>query len=182
MSQKIILRSMVVLAVLAMTSLALAQEPHHMMKMKCGGPCIPNLTEEQQNKIDQLRLDLDKAIMPLQADLGVKKAELDKLLVADKPDRKAIHKKIDEIMALKTQIKKEKVDNQLQVSALLTPDQRVAFNKCHSKHGMKFEKMGGPCMGKGMEKTIKIKKMMKKPCPMESQKEMDVEKEMESGE
>ena len=112
----------------------------------------------------------------------MKQAELDKLLLADKPDKKAIYKKIDEIEAVKTQIKKMKVSHKLEVRALLTPDQRVAFDKQHSKCGKRFDKMGKSHMGEGMEKTIKIKKMMKKPCPMESQKEMDVEKEMETEE
>jgi Spy/CpxP family protein refolding chaperone len=182
MSQKIILRS-VVLAVLALSSLALAQEPRHMMKMQCGGgPCLPDLTEEQQAQIEKSKLNLDKEILPLSADLNVKQAELDKLLLADKPDKKAVYKKIDEIEAVKTQIKKMKVGHKLEVRALLTPDQRVAFDKQHSKCCKRFDKMGGPRMGEGMEKTIKIKKIMDNPCPMESQKEMDVEKEMETEE
>jgi Spy/CpxP family protein refolding chaperone len=179
MSQKIILRSVVVLAVLALTSMALAQGPHPKMKMiKSGGPCcIPDLTEEQQTQIDKLHLDLDKVVMPLKADLEVKKAELDKLLVTDKPDKKAVHKKIDEIYALKTKIKKTKVDNQLAVSALLTPDQRVAFHKHHSKFGMKHHGMG--MMGEDGKKVIKkIRKHMGKGDPMDLEEEIEVE-EME---
>jgi Spy/CpxP family protein refolding chaperone len=183
MTQKIILRSLVVLAVLAMTSLAIAQEPHHMMKMQCGGgPCLPDLTEEQQTQIEKSKLNLDKAILPLNAELDVKKAELDQLLLAEKPDKKAVYKKIDEIGSVKTQIKKMKVDHRLEVRALLTPEQRVAFDKQHSKCGKRFDKMGRHWMGEGMGKTVKIKKMMGKPCPMESQKEMDVEKKMETEE
>jgi Spy/CpxP family protein refolding chaperone len=179
MSQKIILRSMVLLAVLTMTSLALAQEPKPMMKMQgCGpGPCLPDLTEEQQTQIEKSKLNLDKAILPLNAELDVMKAELDQLFLTDKPDKKAIYKKIDEIEAVKTRIKKLKVDHRLEVRALLTPDQRVAFDKQHSKCGMRFEGMGRPHMGEGMRKTIKIKKMMGKPWQMDMDEDVEPEAE-----
>ncbi|MBN1547285.1 MAG: periplasmic heavy metal sensor [Syntrophaceae bacterium] len=174
MSQKIVLRSVVVLTVLALASLAMAQEPHHKMKMmKYGGSCIPDLTEEQDSQIKKLNLDLDKTVMPLKADLNVKKAELEKLLLADKPDKKAVHKKIDEIMAFKTQLKKKKVDNQLAVSALLTPDQQVAFHKHHSKCGMKHHGMG--MMGEGGKKVVKIRKYMGKDAPMDLEEEVEIE-------
>jgi Spy/CpxP family protein refolding chaperone len=177
MSQKIILRTFVVLAVLAVSSLALAQGPHPMMKMQCeGGSCLPNLTEEQQTQIEKSKLNLDKELLPLEADVDVKRAELDKLFLVEKPDKKAVYKKVDEIGVLQVQIEKIKVDHKLEVRALLTPDQRVAFDKQHSKCGMRCHGMGGSCMGGDMKKMMKIKKMC---CPMESQEELEIEKEVE---
>jgi Spy/CpxP family protein refolding chaperone len=177
MSNKIISRGMVVLAVLAMTSLALAQGPRPMMEMQCGGgPCLPDLTEAQETQIEKSKLNLDKEILPLTADLDVKKAELDKLLLAEKPDKKAVYKKIDEIQTVKTKIKRLKVDHRLEVRALLTPEQRVVFDKQRSKRGMKHHGMG--MMGEGGKKFVKIRKHMGRGMPMDVEEEIEVE-EME---
>jgi Spy/CpxP family protein refolding chaperone len=94
-----------------------------------GCPGMPGLSEEQQKKVDALNLETEKALLPLKAQMDVKAAELKVLAVADNPDKAAIDKKIEEIGALRTQVMKKKVLNGLAVRALLTPDQRVGFDR-----------------------------------------------------
>lgn len=95
------------------------------------GCCVAeNMTEDQQKKVDALHNDLQKALTPLNADLAIKKAELNKLLIADNPNASAIDKKIDEIFyAIKSSIEKKQTQTHLDVRAILTPEQRVSFDK-----------------------------------------------------
>jgi Spy/CpxP family protein refolding chaperone len=94
-----------------------------------GCPGMPGLSEDQQKKVEALNLEIEKALLPLKAQLDVKAAELKVLAVAENPDKAAIDKKIEEIGALRTQMMKKKVLNGLAVRALLTPDQRVGFDQ-----------------------------------------------------
>jgi len=108
--------------------------------------CSESLTEEQQKKIQELQTALEKQLQPVKADLDIKQAELKKLLIADKPDAGAVNKKIDEIGALKLQMEKLHVQTQLKTRELLTPEQRLGFDKCGGGCG----KCGGACEGMGM--------------------------------
>lgn len=107
--------------------------------------CALDLDEKQEKKVDKLHKDLEKTLLPMNADMKVKEAELDKLLIAAKPSKSAINQKIDEIGALEVKMQKEKVGHRLAVRALLNEDQKL-----------KFDKMGGCC---GSEGTVH-KKMM----------------------
>jgi Spy/CpxP family protein refolding chaperone len=147
-----------------------------------GCPAIPGLTEEQEKKVQALDLELEKTLLPLKAQMEVKIAELKGLALADNPDKGAIDKKIDDIGALRTQIMKKKIQNKLAVRALLTPDQRVDFDKRLLRMGRGFMEgdQDGP---RGMEK-IKIMKrfqhgeegMMPHPPESEECEENEVEK------
>ncbi len=119
--------AVVALVMVAFLGLSFAQEPEK--KAKEGFGMLPELTEAQQKQIKDLKVQLEKEILPLKSEIQVKSAELKQLLVAGKPDRAAINKKIDEIGSLRTQIQKKRVENQLKVRALLTPEQRVMFDK-----------------------------------------------------
>ncbi len=144
--------------VLTFSGFALAQEVQKETKMDHPkGECPHSqcaslqLTEEQQKKIDELKLALDKELLPLKADLKVKKAELEKLLLAEKPSKTTVEKKIDEIGALRIQIHKALVNHRLAVRELLTPEQRVKFDRmphpgCKMEKGMRILKRKNPPM------------------------------------
>jgi Spy/CpxP family protein refolding chaperone len=103
-------------------------------------PCGLDLTDEQRKKVDAMDLETEKALLPLRGQIDVRNAELKQLMLADKPDAAAVEKKIDEIGALRTQIEKKRVLQQLAVRGLLTPEQRVDFdrNLLSRRHGMGF--------------------------------------------
>lgn len=97
---------------------------------------LASLTAEQRQKIDAMHLQLAKEIAPLKAQLRMKKTELKLLVVEDKPDMRAIDKKIDEILALKRQIMHKRYAHKVEMRALLTPEQRVSFDLgLIGKHG-----------------------------------------------
>ena len=99
-----------------------------------GGPgsgnckMIPNLTDDQQKKIDALNVKHLKEVTNLKNQVKIKEAELRVLETADKPDKNAIDKKIDEIMTLKTQLAKAGANHRQEVRALLTDEQKVYFD------------------------------------------------------
>ena len=122
--------------------------------LKCN---IPDLTEEQQKKMDDLRLVHQKNMLQFKNQMDVKNAQLNLLTSADKADMNAINKSIDEIGALKIQMMKEKENHHQQVRSILTDKQRVTFDmqKGKEKHGgqgkcgMGMGNGNDGCRGKG---------------------------------
>lgn len=115
-----------------------------------------NLTPEQEQKINDLRVKHLKEVTPLRNELAEKRAHLRTLESADKPDMNAINKTIDEINSLRTKMMKAGAAHRAEVSQLLTDEQRVLFNSRGPRgKGMKGQQgymgrgMGlglGPCM------------------------------------
>jgi Spy/CpxP family protein refolding chaperone len=97
---------------------------------------IPNLTAEQKTKIESLRVKQYKEVLPLKNELGEKKAHLKTLESAEKVDRDAINKTIDEITVLQGKIFKMKVNQRLDFGSILTDEQK-AFISTHRGMGGK---------------------------------------------
>jgi len=89
---------------------------------------IPDLTEDQKKKIKDLKTPLHKEILPLKNQLAEKKAHLKTLQTADKADLKSINTTIDEMTQLQSQIMKKRAAHPQAVRALLTDEQRIAFD------------------------------------------------------
>ena len=124
---------------------------------KCYCLKMLDLTEEQQEKIDELRLQCMKNNTSITNKMMEKKARLKTLTTADDIDMKAINATIDEITGLKSQFMKNKVATKMDVRNLLTDKQKIMFDKQR--------------MGKGFGKKCKGKRfghgkgMMYKNCP-----------------
>jgi len=131
MKVKILKNSLVLLTLLLMYSSGIAQQGRgNCSPSKADGCCknLLNLTEDQEEKIDALRIKHLKEMSTFKNQLAVKKAELRVLETADKPDKTAIDKKIDEIMQIKTQMAKKSASHKQDVRMLLTEEQRVIFD------------------------------------------------------
>ncbi|NOZ56360.1 MAG: Spy/CpxP family protein refolding chaperone [Calditrichaeota bacterium] len=114
-----------------------------------------NLTDEQRKQIQELRLKLAKETLPLRNELGVKRLELKELMMADKPNLKAIEGKIDEIKKLEASLQKKRVENRLAVRSILTPEQQEKLAKLRRMgrmmhHGKKGMRRPGCMHGRGM--------------------------------
>ena len=146
-------------------SAALAQEKCEKTAKPCekmvmhGSPWMPGLTEDQQKKVQALDLETEKVLLPIKAQIEVKAAELKGLALAENPDKGAIDKKIEEIGALRTQIMKKKILNKLAVRAILTPDQRVDFDRKVLQGGRGLMECGEEGPGPGMGKFMMMKGM-----------------------
>jgi Spy/CpxP family protein refolding chaperone len=122
--------------VLVLVSAGLKAQPERGMRHEMFGrpdsirhvAMIPNLTEDQQKKISDLRTAHQKDMLNLRNDLAIKEAELKKYRTADKPDIALINKTIDEIGKLRTDMEKKRVSHELAVRGLLTDEQKTAFD------------------------------------------------------
>lgn len=86
------------------------------------------LTSDQKAKINHLRLNLKKEVLPIQNLIGEKEAHLKSLEAAPKADIAAIHKTLDEMYNLKLKMAKLKAGIRQEIRQLLTDDQRVKFD------------------------------------------------------
>ena len=110
---------------------------------------IPNLTDEQQQKINDLRVKHIKDVTPLKNELGEKRARMRTLQSAEKPDLNAINKLIDEMAAVRAQIQKKAAAHKVEVASLLTDAQKVCFNAHQGRKFDKGMKRGGGKRGMG---------------------------------
>jgi Spy/CpxP family protein refolding chaperone len=114
------------------------------MSMPCM-PAMPELTNEQQDKMDVARLNHIRAMAPIQTDIQIKETELAALWRADKLDGKKIVAKVREIGALRSQAELERVNHMLAMYEILTPEQRKSF-----RPGMGMGRGGHKGMMRGM--------------------------------
>lgn len=94
---------------------------------------VDDLSDEQKTKIEAIRLQNDKKVKDINADMRIKKAELHKLQVSDNPSKNDINKKIDEISVLRADIQKENASKRIEIRNELTPEQRVKHDLHTSK-------------------------------------------------
>lgn len=101
-----------------------------------GNCALLQLTEEQQNKMATLRLNLTEKNLPLRNQMGELRAKKISLQSGDNQDLKAISKIIDEMSALQAKIMKNAAEHRLEVRSLLTAEQKVMFDARQDRPGM----------------------------------------------
>ncbi len=82
------------------------------------------LSDSQKQDFEKLNTDFAKQRVAQQAKVKVAGIELHSLLLAEKPDRSAIEKKINEIGDLRAQNRMLHIDHWFEVNKILTPDQQ----------------------------------------------------------
>ncbi len=108
---------------------------------------IPNLTSDQQTKIDQLKTAHLKEMQALRNEAGEKRARLQTLRSADKADMVAINKTIDEQSVIQTNMSKKREQHFQDVRNVLTADQKVYFDS--KGHGNGYGCGNGNGKGRG---------------------------------
>ncbi len=106
---------------------------------------IPDLTDEQREKIESLRTDMQKEMLPIKNELGEKRARLKTLSTAEKASMNDINRVIDEIGGLQTRMMKIRAAHHQKVRAELNEEQRLFFDthagkrrhKAHGRMGMR---------------------------------------------
>jgi Spy/CpxP family protein refolding chaperone len=106
------------------------------MLMAQAGPGISNLSEEQKTKISAMRTSHMKEMQQLKNLTAENRAHYNTLMSADKADMAAINKNIEEFGKLRVEMMKKQAAHQQDVRALLTDEQRLAFDMKKGK-GMK---------------------------------------------
>jgi len=169
MKKNILSRSLLIIMMIAAMSMSLnvwaqGHGPNKAKKgMNQGKPAmhmkmmIPDLSEDQKSQIKNLRMQMTKETTPIKAQIREKKAHLNTLSIAEKPDMKAINKTIDEIGALQVKIMKAHAKMRQDIRALLTDEQKVVFDskagnmkghgaKGYGTKGYHHSKQGRPCI------------------------------------
>jgi Spy/CpxP family protein refolding chaperone len=86
------------------------------------------LTDEQQAKAEELKLNMQKAALPLKNELGENRAKMRTLTTAENPDMKAINKLIDNNAELRADLEKLRAAKHQEFRKMLTDEQRVKFD------------------------------------------------------
>ena len=109
------------------------------------------LTDDQKEKLADIRDRRERAAIPIQGDLRIASLDLRKLMRADTPDPRAIDAQIDQIATLRASLQKSHVAGRLDARAVLTPAQQKQM-RGHHEAMMQHHKRGGRGMhgGRGM--------------------------------
>ena len=91
------------------------------------------ITPEQAAKIQAQESSIAKSMIRSHADIQVKRMELAELMRADKPDRALIDKKLREVQDATFVAEKARIDNQLTMHDMFTPEQRQEMEKMRSE-------------------------------------------------
>ncbi|HUT43763.1 MAG TPA: Spy/CpxP family protein refolding chaperone [Desulfobacterales bacterium] len=108
----------------------------------CGGFNL-NLTAEQSAKIEALRETHIKEVTPLRNQIFSKEAELKLLWIQSNPDKNKIVSTQKEISDLQYSIKEKSTNYQLEISKVLTPEQKA--KRLFSRSGKRNYPRSGIC-------------------------------------
>ncbi|MCK5823547.1 MAG: Spy/CpxP family protein refolding chaperone, partial [Bacteroidales bacterium] len=114
-------------ALLSINTSVFAQKGN-MQMMNTKNCNIPNLTEEQETKIEKLRTAHMQEMINFKTQFAEKKAHKNTLMTAKTVDLKAVNKVVDEMSSMKAQTQKSNAKHHNDVRNLLTDEQKVFFN------------------------------------------------------
>lgn len=155
----IIKTNLLIILVIIMTSgISLAQygggeshdgQGYNSCKTK-GGYCkLPNLTDDQETQIKNLKLKFLKEKMILTNHLNEKKAHLKTLETSENPDINDINTILEEIYAIKLEIARKKAALTQEIRKILNEEQRLIFDLRRIKGSKAHGCMSGGRDGQG---------------------------------
>lgn len=102
-----------------------------------------DLSDEQKEEINDLRIGHMKEVQAIRNELGEKRARLRTLTTGDNQDLNSINALIDEMGELRTEMQKMNVKHRLDVREVLTDEQKVIFDSHSPGFGKKGFRDGG---------------------------------------
>lgn len=102
---------------------------------------IPDLSDAQRENIKKLQLEHQKKVRLIHATLKEKRAHLETLRLADKPDMQQINKTIDEIAGMQADLMKERESHRQAIRSKLNEEQKEWFDS-KPMHRRGFGKQG----------------------------------------
>ena len=111
-----------------------------------------NLTEEQKAAIEGLRLNHEKAMIPLKGEMEQKEIEMKELKLKGNYTRAEFISKVKEINDIRSKMEISRAENQMDIYELLNDEQKATWNKMKGKFGdhrreimeRRFDKKMGP--------------------------------------
>ena len=108
------------------------------------------LTDEQKQKIEQFRLDIQKEAIKINSEIALNKVEIKKLLNEKGLNTQKFSSLSDANVKLEGELKKIRTDNWLKIYSLLNDEQKEIWKKQIGREGM---------MGKGMMNRPAVRPM-----------------------
>ena len=139
-------KSVMIIAMMVFFSTTIfAQGPHGKQKMQGNNACmnIPDLSDDQKEKIKDLKTAHMKEVMPLKNELNEKRAHLKTISTGDNADINKIYAAIDEMSKIRTNIQKKGAKHRQDVRKVLTEDQQVLFDMRAGKNHKRQHMMQG---------------------------------------
>ncbi len=134
MKHKIIIGMMITNLIIA--GGLLAQRPDRPMQQRPVRMAALDLTDEQQAKIQDLELKLEKEILPLRSQIPTIEANLKQELIADPFNQAKVKNLIEQKTKIVAEIELKQYLHQRAVRDLLTPEQQKKFDLHQLKEGM----------------------------------------------
>ena len=124
-------------AMLVGAGFTLAQEnppdpPRHTPKPGMGRPDIIEklkLSDEQKEQMKNIRFETEKKEIELRSKVALSRLELGRLFMSDTPDKSAIEKKMNEVIANEASLKLNKINGWFDANKNLTPDQQKIWRE-----------------------------------------------------
>ncbi|NIR48438.1 MAG: periplasmic heavy metal sensor [candidate division Zixibacteria bacterium] len=107
-----------------------------------------DLTDAQQSKFQDLRLDLEKEIAPLRSKMHNLHSELRMQMAAEKFDQGKVDNILEDMEDLRTQIHSKRIQHHRAIRDMLTPEQQKKFD-LHVLSGKRFGRGWGHGHGFG---------------------------------
>lgn len=91
------------------------------------------LTDKQENELKEIRLSMEKERIRQQAEMSIKRLELEALMEEGKPNLEKIYQKVEEIGKIQTEILKGKIGSILKIKSILTKEQQEKIKKLRKR-------------------------------------------------
>ena len=111
------------------------REPRQVIRPEGFSMPMGTLDEKQREEISKIRTEQMKERVQTRNLLKEKRAKLELLQTADKPDLKEINKVIDEISVVQAQEMKVQAASRQKIRSLLTEEQRIRYDASYSNKG-----------------------------------------------
>lgn len=113
---------------------------------------IPDLTEEQQEQMKDLRVDQMKEMTQYRNNLTERRASLRTLQTQESPDMEAINNTIEEMGEIRTEMHKARAEHHQEIREILTEEQRAFFDSRMKRSRGNFmqQRMGNMRGNRGM--------------------------------
>lgn len=128
---------MVALVMMVLAVSVFAQRPQKQLRVRA--PRLGNLqlTEAQESKMQDLRLELQKEILPLTSKIRAINDEIKQEMVAEKFNTSKMKSLIEQKEKIRTEIQIKRTLNRRAVRDMLTPEQQKEFDLRALSRGMK---------------------------------------------
>lgn len=117
------------------------------------------LTDEQQDKVQSIRMNAEKEKIKIEAELRIKQIDMQEQMEKKSVNEKEISKLIDAISDLQKKMLENRIKTMLALKKILTPEQQEKLKKFMEQRMEKFGQNGpdGPGMNKMNKKMQKFK-------------------------